>query len=75
VHCSGLSLGHIDIMTAVMTMSSFHAQPCHGHMDHVKHICGYLFQMSQAAIPFHVNEPDYLAILETQYDWLKSVYG
>jgi hypothetical protein len=56
-------------------MSSFHAQPCHGHMDHVKHICGYLFQMSQAAIPFHVNEPDYLAILETQYDWLKSVYG
>ncbi len=70
-----VSFGHIDIMMAVMMMSSFRAQPHCGHMDHVKHICGYLFQMSQAAICFCVNEPDYLALLEMQYDWSKSVYG
>jgi hypothetical protein len=34
------SLGRIGVTTAVMTMSSFRAAPCKGHLDRVKRICG-----------------------------------
>ena len=45
-----VSIGHFDISTAVMTMSGFRAQPCHGHLDHIKHIYGYLHKMKDAEI-------------------------
>jgi Reverse transcriptase (RNA-dependent DNA polymerase) len=44
------SIGHFDISTAVMTLSSFCAAPHHGHMDRVKQIYGYLAEMKDAAI-------------------------
>jgi hypothetical protein len=33
-----ISIGLFDIITAVMTLSSFRALPCQGHMDRVKRI-------------------------------------
>ena len=45
-----VSIGQFDIMTAVMTLSSFHAAPCQGHMDCVKCIYSYLAKMKSAAI-------------------------
>ena len=37
-----ISIGRLDILTAVATMSSFCAAPHSGHLDRVKCICSYL---------------------------------
>lgn len=70
-----VSIGNIDITKAVMTMSSFHAMPCQGHMYCICCIYGYLHNMNQAAIHFCVGEPDYSSLSDQQFDWAKSVYG
>ena len=54
-----ISLGHFDIATAVMSMSSFCAAPRMGHLQHLQHICGYLAKMQHATVRFHTHEPDY----------------
>lgn len=48
--------------------------PRRGHLERVKRIYGYLFGMSQAAIRFRVDEPDYSALPDQHFDWT-SVYG
>ena len=45
-----ISLGRLDITTAVMTLSGFRVAPCQGHLDHAKHIFGYLAKMKNAVI-------------------------
>jgi hypothetical protein len=35
-----ISIGCFDIAVHVMTMSSFRASPCHGHLECVKHMVG-----------------------------------
>jgi len=50
-----VSIGRFDIMTSVMTLSSFHAAPCCGHMECVKCIYGYLAKMKSAAICIHTS--------------------
>ena len=39
-----VSLGRLDIMTAVMTMSSFRTVPRRGHLERVKRIYSYIMQ-------------------------------
>ena len=58
-----------------MTMSSSHAQPCKGHLEHVKCIYGYLYKMRDAEIPICTQEPDFLEVPNEEYDWCKTVYG
>jgi hypothetical protein len=70
-----VSIGRLDITTAVMTLSSFHDQPCRGHMDHVKCVFGYLAKMKDAVIRIHMVEPDYSALPEQEFDWERSIYG
>ena len=43
-------IGHLDITTAVMTISGFCVAPCQGHLDHVKQLYGYLSNMKDAVI-------------------------
>jgi hypothetical protein len=45
-----VSLGRMDVATAVMTMSSFRAAPRVGHLKRVTRIVGYLSKMRHAAI-------------------------
>ena len=45
-----ISLGRLDIATAVMTMSSFRAAPRKGHLEQLKRIYGYLAKMRHAKI-------------------------
>ena len=45
-----ITISQFDIHTAVMTLSSFHAMPRCGHMEHVKRIYGYLARMSEGVI-------------------------
>ena len=70
-----LTLGRLDIAAAVMTLSSFRASPCAGHLERAKRIYGYLKKMKHAAIRFRVGVPDYSAIPDEEYDWQKSIYG
>jgi hypothetical protein len=58
-----------------MTLSSFRAMPCHGHLDHAKHIYGYLYKMKDAIIRVCTGEPDYSDLPKQDYDWAQSVYG
>ena len=69
-----VSLGRIDINTAVMTMSGFRAAPRRGHLERVRRIVGYLARMKEAAIRFRTHEPDYSDIPDRNYDWTAS-YG
>ena len=70
-----ISLGRMDIATAVMTMSSFRSCPRSGHLDRAKRICGYLLRMKDAAIRFRTGLPDYSDLKIPTYEWGDSVYG
>ena len=70
-----VTIGRFDVMTAVMTMSSFRTAPRMGHLDRVKRIFGYLAKMKNATIRIRTEEPDYSDIPDFHFDWSKSVYG
>ena len=70
-----VSLGRMDITTAVMTMSSFRACPRVGHLERLKRMYGYLSKMKHATIRMRVSEPDYSDIPDAHYEWLHTVYG
>ena len=53
-----ITLGRIDIATAIMSMSSFRSAPRKGHLDRVKRICGYLYKMKEACLRFRTGLPD-----------------
>jgi len=57
-----ISLGRIDITTAVMTMSGFRVAPRKGHMEHVWCIVSYLVKMKHTTIRFCTEEPDFSAL-------------
>ena len=57
-----VTLGRLDIATAVMTLSSFRASPRVGHLERAKRIYRYLKRMKHAAIRFRVGLPDYSSI-------------
>jgi hypothetical protein len=70
-----VSIGHLDITTAVMTLSSFCAMPRHGHMDHAKRLYGYLAKMKEGMIRIWTGEPNYSSLPDQEFDWERSVYG
>ena len=69
-----ISLGRLDIQTAIMTLSGFRSAPRRGHLMRLRHVCGYLTKMKHAAIRFRTHEPDYSDLPENHYSW-KSIYG
>jgi hypothetical protein len=69
-----ISIGHFDIAVHVMTMSSFRASPCHGHLERVKRMVGYLSKFRFAELRIPTNEPNFSDIEVAEYDWSKSVY-
>jgi hypothetical protein len=70
-----ISLGRMDIATAVMTLSGFRVAPRQGHMDRVQRVIAYLAKMRHATIRFRTEEPDFSALPELHYDWMHTVYG
>ena len=70
-----ISIGRLDIATAVMTMSSFRSCPRIGHLERVKRVCGYLHKMKEACIRFRTGLPDYSDLNIPHYEWGDSVYG
>ena len=70
-----VSIGRIDITTDVMTLSSFCAVPCVGHLERAKRVVSYLAKMKNAVIRFRTGIPDYSDIPDNRYEWEHSVYG
>jgi hypothetical protein len=70
-----VSIGRIDITTAVMTMSGFRVAPRRGHLERAKRIYGYLANMKHASIRIRTGEPDYSGLPTQDFDWAMSAYG
>ena len=70
-----VTLGRMDITTAVMSMSAFRAEPRVGHLDRVKRMYSYLSKFKNATIRIRTGEPDYSDLPDPDYDWTNSVYG
>jgi hypothetical protein len=70
-----ISLGRFDIATAVMSLLSFRAIPCQGHLEQAKRICSYLYWMRHTTIRFRTHEPDYSDLPNVEHKWDASVYG
>ena len=70
-----VSLGRLDITTAVMTLSGFRVAPRKGHLERAKRVYGYLCKFADATIEIKTGIPDYSKIPEDQHDWMRTVYG
>ena len=73
-----ISLYHMDIAQAIMSLSRFRHFPHQGHVDCLKRVCGYIRKFPQGAIRFRVGIPDHESIFGaqlTKYDWMETVYG
>jgi hypothetical protein len=70
-----ITLGRWDVQTAVMTLSSFRAQPRKGHLTRAKRVCAYVNRFKYYVLRYRVDEPD-LSQLDgaTEVDWSKDVY-
>jgi len=69
-----ITLGRLDVATAVMSMSSFRAAPREGHLQRLHRIYGYLSKMKHAAIRFRPGLPDHSDQPANEYEWEKTVY-
>ena len=70
-----VSLGRIDITTAVMTLSRFRSMPRKGHLLRAQRVVAYLKKMRDACIRIRTHEPDFSGIPIVEYEWENSVYG
>ena len=70
-----MSLGRLDVTTAVMTISSFRVEPREGHMNRLRRVYGYLLKFKCAAIRIRPEKPDMSDIPESIHEWEESVYG
>lgn len=68
-----ISIGQLNIITAVMTLSSLCIMPHHEHVDHVKSVYEYLSKMEDGIIYIHTGEPDYSSLPDQVFDWERSV--
>ena len=70
-----VSLGRLDVATAVMTMGSFRVAPREGHLRRLRRIYGYLARMKHGTIRYRTGIPDYSQLQAEEFDWKKSIYG
>ena len=73
-----ISLCRFDIAHAIMSLSHFRHCPCCGHVNRLKHICGYVKKFPQGALRFRTGIPDNESIFGThpvKYEWMETVYG
>jgi len=71
-----ISIGRFDVQTAVMTLSSFRAQPRKGHLERVKRVYGHLSNFNYFKLWFRTNKPDLAGFdHKTKFDWSNTVYG
>jgi hypothetical protein len=69
-----VQLGRLDVATATMTLSSFQAAPCKGHLEQAEHIVGYLVKNRNALVRVPTDMPDYSALEKPTLNWSQSPY-
>ena len=70
-----VSIGRLDVATAVMTMGSYRVAPREGHLRRLRRIYGYLARMKHGTIRYRTGMPDYSQLQIPEYEWERSVYG
>jgi hypothetical protein len=71
-----ITIGRWDIMTSVMSLSSYRAQPRKGHLEAVKRIYAYVNRTKHYTLKFRVDPPDMSKFDRVStVTWDKSVYG
>ena len=71
-----VSICRWDIQSALMTMSSFRAQPRFGHLTQVQRIYGYLCKFRHFMIRFCTDEPDQSPVSDMpNYTWKYLAYN
>jgi hypothetical protein len=70
-----VTIGSMDIITTVMTMSEFQVTPRIGHLDRLRRIYGYLSKMRYGSIRVRTEEPEYSDLPDNTSDWSYYVYG
>jgi hypothetical protein len=70
-----VTIGTLDVHTAMMTMSGFCIAPRIGHLKRLQCIYGYLSKKRFASIRVRTKEPDFSDIPDAEYDWTYTVYG
>jgi hypothetical protein len=70
-----VTIGRLDINTAVLTMYGFRVAPRVGHLNRLKRIYGYLLKMKHASIRVRTEEPDFSDLPDNVHDLTYSVYG
>jgi hypothetical protein len=70
-----VTIGRLDINTAVMKLSEFQGTHRFGHFNIDKRAYGYLSKMIHAAIRVHIDESDYSVNPYFEYDWSNTIYG
>jgi len=69
-----ITLGGLDVATAVTSMSSFRAAPREGHLHRLHPIYGYLCKVKHAAIRSRPGLPDHSNQPANEYEWEMTVY-
>ena len=70
-----ITIGRMDILTSIMSLSSFRAAPRKGHLERAKRVYGYLAKMKHGAIRIRTDEPDYSSLPTPIHGWANTVYG
>ena len=68
-----MTIGQFDVMTALMTLSSFRAAPHMGHLKQAKRICGCLSKVRSATIHVQTEQPDCSDLPVPEFNWLQLV--
>jgi hypothetical protein len=71
-----VSIGRINITTAVMTLSGFRTAPGIGHLDRARRTDTFTRWLKYAMIRVRTEEPNYSDLVpEQDFAWAYSVYG
>jgi len=70
-----ISLGRLDVQTAIMTLSSFRSAPRIGHLERAKRVVRYLARFKHGAIKFRTRLPDYSDLPDHNIGWDATIYA
>ena len=70
-----MSLGRLDVNTAVVALASFRNEPREVHLDRVRRVVSYIVKFKHATIKSRTAEPDLSSISITPYEWEESACG
>ena len=71
----GSPLGHLDVATAVMTMSGYHTNPREGHLCRLKRVVEHLSEFKHAVLQHHVKYQDHSHLDPQVHDWDPTLHG